>query len=87
MVTFASRPGARSPSLHIISISNAIVRLTHLVDVPGFVEAKVPDDNSIDRAVFAKLNRMRSRRPSFAPTASLSADPPPRCPGCAAYTG
>jgi hypothetical protein len=37
----------------------ANVRLTHLVDVPGFVEAKVPDDNSIDRAVFAKLNRMR----------------------------
>ena len=37
----------------------ANVRLTHLVDVPGFVEAKVPEDNSIDRAVFAKLNRMR----------------------------
>jgi hypothetical protein len=37
----------------------ANVRLTHLVDVPGFAEAKVPDDNAIDRAVFAKLNRMR----------------------------
>ena len=37
----------------------ANVRLTHLVDVPGFVEAKVPDDNAIDKAVFAKLNRMR----------------------------
>jgi hypothetical protein len=37
----------------------ANVRLTHLVDVPGFAAAKVPDDNPIDRAVFAKLNRMR----------------------------
>ena len=37
----------------------ANVRLTHLVDVPGFVEAKVPDGNAIDKAVFAKLNRMR----------------------------
>jgi hypothetical protein len=37
----------------------ANVRLTHLVDVPGFAESRVPDDNPIDRAVFAKLNRMR----------------------------
>ena len=37
----------------------ANVRLTHLVEVPGFVQAAVPQDNLIDRAVFAKLNRMR----------------------------
>jgi hypothetical protein len=39
----------------------ANVRLTHLVDVPGFVAAPVPTDNVIDQAVFAKLNRMRIR--------------------------
>jgi hypothetical protein len=39
----------------------ATVRLTHLVDVPGFVNAVVPQDNAIDRAVFNKLNRMRIR--------------------------
>jgi hypothetical protein len=37
----------------------ANVRLTHLVDVPGFTPAEVPQDNLIDAAVFAKLNRMR----------------------------
>jgi len=37
----------------------ANVRLTHLVEVPGFVKADVPEDNLIDRAVFTKLNRMR----------------------------
>ena len=37
----------------------ANVRLTHLVEVPGFRAAEVPQDNVIDRAVFAKLNRMR----------------------------
>ena len=37
----------------------ANVRLTHLVEVPGFVQAPVPRDNLIDRAVFEKLNRMR----------------------------
>jgi hypothetical protein len=39
----------------------ANVRLTHLVDVPGFARAEVPGDNLIDRAVFQKLNRMRIR--------------------------
>jgi hypothetical protein len=39
----------------------ANVRLTHLVDVPGFTQAEVPQDSLIDRAVFAKLNRMRIR--------------------------
>lgn len=37
----------------------AIVRLTHLVDVPGFTPAEVPKDSLVDAAVFAKLNRMR----------------------------
>ncbi len=37
----------------------ANVRLTYLVEVPGFKVAEVPQDNTIDRTVFAKLNRMR----------------------------
>ena len=37
----------------------ANVRLTHLVEIPGFVKAEVPQDNLVDRAVFEKLNRMR----------------------------
>lgn len=39
----------------------ANVRLTHLVEVPGFAAAEVPADNVIDEAVFTKLNRMRIR--------------------------
>src|SRR5208283_796620 len=39
----------------------ANVRLTHLVEVPGFTVAGVPQDNVIDRAVFQKLNKMRVR--------------------------
>ena len=37
----------------------ANVRLTYLVEVPGFTLAEVPRDNTIDRTVVAKLNRMR----------------------------
>ncbi|WP_422926786.1 DUF1549 domain-containing protein [Singulisphaera sp. PoT] len=37
----------------------ANVRLTHLVEVPGFKPVDVPQDSVIDQAVFAKLNRMR----------------------------
>ncbi len=37
----------------------ANVRLTYLVEVPGFTLAEVPQDNTIDRTVVAKLNRMR----------------------------
>jgi hypothetical protein len=37
----------------------ASVRLTHLVEVPGFRAVEVPTDNVIDRAVFTKLNKMR----------------------------
>jgi Protein of unknown function (DUF1553)/Protein of unknown function (DUF1549) len=39
----------------------ANIRLTHLVEVPGFARSEVPQDNVVDRAVFAKLNRMRIR--------------------------
>jgi hypothetical protein len=39
----------------------ANIRLTHLVEVPGFVQAGVPRDNVVDAAVFSKLNRMRIR--------------------------
>lgn len=37
----------------------ANVRLTHLVEVPGFAETTVPEGHVVDSAVFAKLNRMR----------------------------
>jgi hypothetical protein len=37
----------------------ANVRLTHLVEVPGFQPAEVPGDSIVDTAVYAKLNRMR----------------------------
>ncbi len=37
----------------------ANIRLTHLVEVPGFVAASVPEGNAIDRAVYQKLNKMR----------------------------
>jgi Protein of unknown function (DUF1549) len=39
----------------------ANIRLTHLVEVPGLVQAEVPRDNVVDAAVFSKLNRMRIR--------------------------
>jgi len=56
-VTFKSR-GEVAIIAHYLDLV-AIVRLTHLVDVPGFKVAEVPTDNVIDKAVFAKLNRMR----------------------------
>lgn len=37
----------------------ANIRLTHLVEVPGFKPAQVPRDDVVDNAVFSKLNRMR----------------------------
>lgn len=37
----------------------AIVRLTHLIDVPDFQVAEVPQGNVVDETVFAKLNHMR----------------------------
>jgi hypothetical protein len=56
-VTFKSR-GEVAVIAHYLSLV-ANVRLTHLVEVPGFKIADVPHENVVDRAVFAKLNRMR----------------------------
>lgn len=56
-VTFKSR-GEVAVIAHYHNLV-ANVRLTHLVEVPGFKLATVPQDNVIDAAVFAKLNRMR----------------------------
>jgi hypothetical protein len=51
-------PGEVAIIAHYLNLV-ANIRLTHLVEVPGFVKADVPQDNVIDRAVFNKLNRMR----------------------------
>ena len=56
-VTFKS-PGEAAIIAHYQDLV-AIVRLTHLVEVPGFKPAEVPTDSLVDAAVFAKLNRMR----------------------------
>ena len=56
-VTF-KRPGEAAIIAHYLDLV-AIVRLTYLVQVPGFRLAEVPEDNPIDQAVFSKLNRMR----------------------------
>ncbi len=56
-VTFQA-PGEAAVIVHYLDLVG-IVRLTHLVEVPGFQVAEVPKDNPIDAAVFAKLNRMR----------------------------
>lgn len=56
-VTFKS-PGEAAIIAHYHDLV-AIVRLTHLVEVPGFAPVAVPTDNLIDQAVMAKLNRMR----------------------------
>ena len=56
-VSFKSR-GEVAVIAHYLSLV-ANVRLTHLVDVPGFKLAEVPQDNVIDKAVYSKLNRMR----------------------------
>ncbi len=56
-VTFKARGEVAIIAHYLDLVAN--VRLTHLVDVPGFRAAEVPQDNVIDRAVFAKLNRMR----------------------------
>lgn len=56
-VTFKGR-GEVAVIAHYLSMV-AIVRLTHLVDVPGFQVVDVPQGNLVDRAVFAKLNHMR----------------------------
>jgi hypothetical protein len=56
-VTFKARGEVAIIAHYLDLVAN--VRLTHLVEVPGFRAVEVPQDNVIDRAVFAKLNRMR----------------------------
>jgi hypothetical protein len=56
-VTFKNR-GEVAVIAHYLDLV-ASVRLTHLVEIPGFRLAQVPADNVIDQTVFAKLNRMR----------------------------
>ncbi|WP_235963257.1 DUF1549 domain-containing protein [Tautonia rosea] len=56
-VTFKKR-GEVAVIAHYLDLV-ATVRLTHLIEVPGFAEVDVPQDNLVDAAVFAKLNRMR----------------------------
>ena len=51
-------PGEAAIIAHYQSLV-ANVRLTHLVEVPGFAAAEVPTDNVVDKAVYSKLNRMR----------------------------
>jgi hypothetical protein len=58
-VRFKSRGEVAIIAHYLNLVAN--VRLTHLVEVPGFVQAEVPRDNVIDRTVFTKLNRMRIR--------------------------
>ena len=58
-VRFKSRGEVAIIAHYLNLVAN--IRLTHLVEVPGFVQAEVPKDNVIDRTVFTKLNRMRIR--------------------------
>jgi Protein of unknown function (DUF1553)/Protein of unknown function (DUF1549)/Bacterial Ig-like domain (group 2) len=56
-ITFKNRGEVAVIAHYLDLVAN--VRLTYLVEVPGFKVADVPQDNTIDRTVFAKLNRMR----------------------------
>ena len=58
-VTFKNRGEVAIIAHYLDLVAN--VRLTHLVDIPGFTPVEVPQDNTVDRTVFAKLNRMRIR--------------------------
>jgi len=58
-VRFKSRGEVAIIAHYLNLVAN--IRLTHLVEVPGFAQAEVPRDNVIDRAVYNKLNRMRIR--------------------------
>jgi hypothetical protein len=58
-VRFKSRGEVAIIAHYLNLVAN--IRLTHLVEVPGFAQVEVPQDNVIDRAVFSKLNRMRIR--------------------------
>jgi len=57
LVTFRTR-GEAAIIAHYLDLV-ATIRLTHLVEVPGFAAVEVPTDNPVDEAVFAKLNHMR----------------------------
>ncbi len=57
LVTFKNKGEVAIIAHYLDLVAN--VRLTHLVEVPGFAAVEVPGDNPVDRAVFAKLNRMR----------------------------
>ncbi|MEJ7638405.1 MAG: Ig-like domain-containing protein [Singulisphaera sp.] len=70
-VTFKGR-GEAAIIAHYLDLV-ATVRLTHLVEVPGFKLAEVPQDDLIDKAVYAKLNRMRISPRKSAPTRNSSA--------------
>jgi Protein of unknown function (DUF1553)/Protein of unknown function (DUF1549) len=56
-ITFKNRGEVAVIAHYLDLVAN--VRLTYLVEVPGFKVAEVPTDNTIDKTVFAKLNRMR----------------------------
>ncbi|MDR3619291.1 MAG: DUF1549 domain-containing protein [Paludisphaera borealis] len=56
-VVFKNR-GEVAVIAHYLSLV-AIIRLTHLIEVPGFQVAQVPQDSVVDRAVYEKLNRIR----------------------------
>jgi hypothetical protein len=56
-VVFKSRGEVAVIAHYLDLVAN--VRLTHLVDVPGFRVAEVLQGNLVDTAVFNKLNRMR----------------------------
>ncbi len=58
-VRFKSR-GEVAVIAHYLNLV-ANIRLTHLVEVPGFARSEVPKGNVVDATVFAKLNRMRIR--------------------------
>jgi Protein of unknown function (DUF1549)/Protein of unknown function (DUF1553)/Bacterial Ig-like domain (group 2) len=57
LVTFKTRGEVAVIAHYLDLVAN--VRLTHMVEVPGFQVAEVPKDNVVDTAVFSKLNRMR----------------------------
>jgi hypothetical protein len=56
-VTFKARGEVAVIAHYLDLVAN--VRLTHLIEAPGFRAVEVPRDNVIDQAVFVKLNRMR----------------------------
>ena len=70
-VRFKSR-GEVAVIAHYLNLV-ANIRLTHLVEVPGFAQAEVPRDNVVDRRSSPSSTGCGSARRSPAPTASSSA--------------